>query len=139
VTQLNTLTDDPKARSNSSNTYKPKTKTPKYQSNQPPFQSPYLQQQQPKLVNKLQNLINDNKEDGFQLQQFEQWQRPPSRQKEPIQAQNLDDVSPNKPRSVRPRIDFLHHRMQTADHVRPPSRHKDPPQNQGLDIPMDED
>lgn len=30
--------------------------------------------------------------DGFAFQQFEYWQRPPSRQKEPHKAQNLDDI-----------------------------------------------
>ena len=33
--------------------------------------------------------------DGIAFQQYEQWQRPPSRQKEPNKAQNLDDTDPN--------------------------------------------
>ena len=69
--------------------------------------------------------------DGMPFQQFEQWQRPPSRQKEPNRAQNLDDTDPtcgdrNTWRTQaaihsnqsgypadgkRPRIDFFHQRI----------------------------
>lgn len=74
------------------------------QNKQPPFQSKYLEKQQPKIKNKLQNLIGEvngspvvpvHDHEGNQMQQFEQWQRPPSRQKEPNRAQNLDDTDPN--------------------------------------------
>lgn len=107
----------------------------------PIFHSNYLEQQQPKIKNKLQTLIGEGfgkpvvpivDSDGQVFQQFEQWQRPPSRQKEPNRAQNLDDINPKysdrqswkmqaqihsgMPQGVstngmRPRIDFFHHRI----------------------------
>ena len=69
----------------------------------PLFQSNYLEQQQSKVKNKLQTLMGENfgkpvvpihDIDGQVFQQFEAWQRPPSRQKEPHRAQNLDDINP---------------------------------------------
>ena len=78
--------------------------------------------------------------EGQVFQQFEAWQRPPSRQKEPNRAQNLDDMNPKhsdrqswkmqaqinggqngapggagqpggNPNGMRPRIDFFHQRI----------------------------
>lgn len=88
--------------------------------------------------------------------QYEQWQRPPSRQKEPNQAQYLDDnefydpqaqTINNYPQGGRPKIDFFNrhagpndYQMQYAAYgaQRPPSRHKEPNQNLGLDLPLDD-
>lgn len=86
---------------------------------------------------------------------YEQWQRPPSRGKDPSQAQYLDDEDNPylKPRvgtakqqqaaGKRPKIDFFNNRSAGPSHdfnnngMRPPSRHKDPPLAQGLDLPPD--
>ena len=49
-----------------------------------------------------------------EIKQYEMWQRPPSRQKMPNQAQNLDDdpnVVKQRGPSGRPRIDFFQNRI----------------------------
>ena len=58
------------------------------QTRTPIFHSNYLEQQQPKIKNKLQTLMGEgfgkpvvpvHDSDGQPFQQYEQWQRPPSR------------------------------------------------------------